>query len=268
MSYAGKERSVQSGEPFECYEFVSPVGTFRYTSAPEAKTLGGNVYTPAPVMRGNVEIGIVIDTLQTVDFMLPLKNTLAKAYQGTVLPDYLTVRVYRGHVGETEFQTEWYGEATGYQISQGKFVIKTQSVLQAKILGVAATVYVQYACNNRVYDDRCKLLKASFTQPTEVTLVDNTKITVEDQGYSNNELELGTMLNERTGEERTIKSNVNNLIQVTYPFLDLIVGDSVKLILGCDNRMQTCIDRFDNVANFTGFRYLPLTNPFEDSGDE
>lgn len=268
MSYETKENSQSDGEPFECYEFTSPIGTFRYTSLPSEVTLGGNTYVPTAITRGSVVISMVIDTLQTVDFQLPLLSDIAQAYLGSVLPDYLTVRVYRGHVGETDFVTEWYGESVKYSIVSGKFVIKTQSVLQAKVLGQATTVYTQYGCNNKVYDARCKALKSAFTQSTEVVKVDNYNITVLNQGYDNDELQLGTMISDRTGEERTIQGNTNQLISITYPFFDIVKGDTVKLVLGCDNRMATCRDRFDNVANYTGFRYMPLVNPFSDVGGD
>ena len=266
MTYEANEASVDDGTPFECYLFNSPNGSYRYTSLPYEVTLDGEVWTPLQIVRSSFDISAVIDSLKTMDFTFPLNSAIANDHAGRNVPDYLTAFVYRAHVGDdlsTEFKIEWRGETTNYAIQNNKFTIKTRSIMQAKILGANKTVYYQLACNNRVYDDRCKAVKASFTVATTITAVDNIRVTVGSSGsIGNGELSLGTMVNTRTGEERSVYNNTDNLIEITYAFLDAEIGDEVLLILGCDNRMSTCVDRFDNVANFTGFRYIPAKNPF------
>ncbi|MEX2126977.1 MAG: DUF2163 domain-containing protein [Xanthobacteraceae bacterium] len=42
----------------------------------------------------------------------------------------------------------------------------------------------------------------------------------------------------------------------TMPF-DIEVGDTFTVTAGCDKALATCLDRFDNVANFRGFPYIP-----------
>ncbi len=37
----------------------------------------------------------------------------------------------------------------------------------------------------------------------------------------------------------------------------VIAGDSVKLIVGCDKRFETCRSKFDNLVNFQGFPDIP-----------
>lgn len=266
MTYALNEESVADGTPFECYLFQSPNGSYRYTSLPFDVTLNGEVFKPLQIVRSSFDISAVVESLKTMDFTFPLNSVIANDYAGKNVPDYLTVLVYRAHIGDdlsTQFKIEWRGETTNYSIQNNKFVVKTRSIMQAKILGANKTVYYQLACNNRVYDDRCKAIKAEFTVATTVTALDNIRVTVGSSGsFGNGELSLGTMVNTRTGEERSIYNNTDGLIEVTYAFNDIVIGDEVLLILGCDNRMSTCVNRFDNVVNFTGFRYIPAKNPF------
>ncbi len=42
----------------------------------------------------------------------------------------------------------------------------------------------------------------------------------------------------------------------------LKLGDTVDLILGCDNTYTTCLNKFNNLINFGGFMFLPATNPY------
>lgn len=272
MSYSSNETSVAAGTPFECYEFETPVGTFRYTSLPIPVTLGGQAYTPrAGLMRSEAEINSLVDSLQSMDFVIPMDDPLAIAYRKRSLPEYCTTRVYRAHYGDdlsTEFSVEWRGEATGYSYTPGGLVIETQSILQAKVQGSQNTIYTQLSCNHRVYDERCSLVKANFTEARAVTKVDDIKITVASLPFGTADLQLGEIRNQRTGETRTIFSVTGTVITVTYPFVDILVGDTVDLTKGCNNLMSTCIDRFDNVINFLGFRYIPLDNIFADSGDK
>lgn len=266
MTYATNEISIKDGDPFECYEFVTPLGTFRYTTLPVNVTLGGNVYTPLQISRTTISITMIVDSIQTMDIKIPLDTEIADGYTGRILPEYLTVRVFRAHVGDdlsTEFATEWRGEATAYTVEGGTFVIKTQSILQAKVQGASGTVYYQIPCNHRVYDARCGLDPASFSYAATVTDIDGFKITVTDDGVADSGLALGSITNDRTGEVRSIYDNTANVIDVTYPFRDLLIGDEVTLTLGCDNKMGTCVSRFNNVAKFGGFRYIPLKNPFK-----
>lgn len=276
MTYAAKEKSVSSGIPFECYEFETPVGTFRYTSLLEDVTLGTGLtektFKPCPgIDRSTAEINSIIDTLQSMNFLIPKDDRLAKTYNKKNLPEYCTTRVYRAHWGDdltTQFEVEWRGEATGYEYdNDGAFIISTQSILQSKIQGNQCTIYTQLSCNHRVYDERCGVVKADHTVFTDVTKVDNIKITVLSQSLSNTDLQLGEIKNLRTGEVRTIFSAADGVITVTYPFTDILVGDNVSLSRGCNNLMSTCISRFNNVARFLGFRYIPVSNLFATKGD-
>lgn len=272
MTYENRESSIADGMPFECYLFETPLGTFRYTSLTERVQLDGEWYEVCEgITRTEADINPVVDSLQTMDFIIPRDDPLATGFNERNLPEYCTTRVYRAHYGDdlsTEFKVEWRGEATGYSYEPGAFIIATQSILQSKVQGSQCTVYTQFSCNHRVYDERCGIVQADHTFQATVTELSGIEITIDDQLYTNPELTLGKMINNRTGEERTIFQALSGLIIVTYPFVDIVIGDTVSMVKGCNNLMSTCITRFDNVERFLGFRYIPTDNIFVDSGDK
>ncbi len=270
MAYDANEDSVQDGTPFECFEFVGPVGTYRYVTLPFNVTLDGKTFTSETIKRSSADISAVLDDLKTIDVHLPFSNALATLYAQANLPDYLTVTIYRAHYGDdlsTEFNIEWVGSSDGYEINDNEFIIKTKSVLQALLQGEMRSIKYQAACNNRVYDAVCGLNESLFTYNATVTRVNLTQVTVDDDQVADNGLVLGKMTLARTGEVRQIITNTDvdsggSRIKVAYPFQDLVVGDTVQLTLGCDNTRDTCVTRFNNLDQFTGFPYIPIKNPF------
>jgi hypothetical protein len=268
MSYDDNEKSIDKGEPFEVYELLTPSGPFRYASGPQRRRVDNEWYEGATVTRSSIVISSILDSPQTMDFNFPVNNALTKMYMGRVTPDTLRVRVLKGHANtdyNTDFSIEWVGDAVGYSVKGDWFVVETVSRLQAMISNASAQIYMQNSCNNTVYDERCQANPGPNTHVTQVTAFDNLRINVQNQLFASGELNLGTMEIDRTGEIRTITSSTANVIGVAYPFNDIKVGDSVTLIKGCDNKMSTCHVRFNNVAHYNGFRFVPVENPFQSS---
>ncbi len=272
MTYTANENSVADGEPFECYEFTTPTTVYRYTTFPEAVTLNGEVFSPETMDRTVFDVSMVNDGLKTMDIMLPQDNDLVQIYKAEALPDFLSVVVYRAHVGDdlsSEFSVEWRGECVGIAMQSEWFVIKTRSILGALLTGQNRMAKYQRNCNNRVYDQRCKLVEANFTTTTTVLRNLGSIVRVANDGVDNGALQLGRIVNTRTGETRNIVNNADRAlgganISISYPFNDLVDGDTVNLILGCTNQRSICVSRFDNIENFNGFPFIPVKNPFQE----
>lgn len=77
MSFNDYEYSVQDGEPYELYSFVSEGAGLEYyfTTSAEAKTFGGKVYEPTHIMRTTFDVSAVIESIATVDITLPRAAT-------------------------------------------------------------------------------------------------------------------------------------------------------------------------------------------------
>lgn len=268
MTYTSKDTSVASGEPFECYQFVAAHKTWRFTSHAEPQTVNGLLFTPLPISRTTIETGSIIDTLQTMDFQLPGDHELARTFCYTISPKSLQVTVLRAHIGEdlsTQFRVEWIGDLSGTDTSGKWAIIKTGNKLQTALGGNLSSVYYQKLCNHVLFDERCKVVKATYTVSTTVNKIQDQIITVDDDGFADDALISGVMKNTRTGEEQGILSNNTNILRVGYRFFDLLVGDTVELTRGCDHlRLGDCKTVFNNVPNYGGFDFVPEVNPFEE----
>lgn len=270
MTYKTKDRSVQDGQPVEFYKFSGMFGAFRYTTEPEPAICAGEVYYPIEggISRSHIEIGPVVSSPISMDFTLPANSEVAKLYCFKTSPEELKVEVFRAHRGDdwnTDYEVEWIGHGLDTTVSGRSAVIRTGSLLQTKLQGNVASVYYQRMCNHILFDERCKVDRAAWTYSATVTKVQNQLITVDDDLANNDDLKAGEIVVARTGEKRGIHSNTNNIIAISYPFIDIEVGDTVEITFGCDHkRTGHCKQRFNNVANYGGFDFIPLVNPFQD----
>jgi hypothetical protein len=267
MTYAVKDKSVHSGAPIECYEFVASHKTWYLTSYHEQITVAGKVFSPIPITRTAIETGNVIDTPTTMDFNIPAQHELAITFCFTVSPKTLGVTVYRVHEGDdysTDYKIEYSGELAGSSASGSWGTIKTASKLQTRLNGNLSSVYYQKTCNHTLYDARCKVNRSSFTVTANVVKVQSQIITVDDMVFPASGLVAGEMTNTRTGEKQGIIANTSNVIKLGYRFFDILVGDVVELTQGCDHmRLGHCKNRFNNVPNYGGMDFIPEVNPFE-----
>lgn len=268
MTYAQKDSSVADGAPVECYKFVSPLGTFRFTSDNRPVEMGGEIFEPLQITRTAIETGSLVDTIMTMDFIIPADHDLAKLFCYKVSPESLEVEVRRGHRGDdwaNDYQIEWKGYGLGTSVSGDWATLSTGSVIQDRLRGNTASIVYQRMCNHILFDERCKVNRDDWTVSAIITKIQNQLITVDNDGFANEELKLGELVNVRSGERRGIYDNQNNIVTVSYPLIDVAVGDEVTLTLGCNRlRLGHCKLRFNNVANYGGFDFIPTVNPFVD----
>jgi hypothetical protein len=268
MSYPVKDASTHDGEPIEVYKFTGPFGEYRFTSDMEPITVDGDLYEPLPITRTSIETGSVVDTIQTMDFNIPASSDLARMYAFTLSPETLTIEVKRVHRGDdyaTDFEIEWTGEGLDF-LSSGKWsTIKTGSILQSKLRGNLSSVLYQGICNHVLFDKRCKMVKAAWTSAATVKKIQGQIITLNSDNNSDGTLNGGEVKNVRTGEIRRIISNTAEVLRIGYKFIDIVDGDTLELTHGCNHaRLGDCKTKFNNVANYGGFDFIPLKNPFVD----
>ncbi len=78
----------------------------------------------------------------------------------------------------------------------------------------------------------------------------------DDTFYELGELEMTSGAN--NGQQRPVSTDSTGTTSVLWPFPSAVEnGDTYKLYPGCDLRGVTCLNKFNNAANFRGFLYVP-----------
>lgn len=117
----------------------------------------------------------------------------------------------------------------------------------------------QINCNWKLFDSHCKQPKVPI--PATIGLdVTGTKLTSATfGGYEAGYFIYGTV--EFGDEIRTIVDQAGDTLTMAYRMRDLIDGSLVDAYPGCDGRIETCRDKFDNILRFLGFPFTPVENP-------
>lgn len=260
--------SVSLGSPVEFYKFTGELGEYFYTSDNEPHTYGGDVYEPANISRSAIEVTATADSIVTNDITLPVTNTLVQLYCLLKMPASLSVEIFRWHRGTdiaTQTEKVWSATAVGFKADQKEGVISTQLSLQAYLTLSTNQVICQAQCNHRLYDRFCKVNVADFTWHSTITRIKGVQIFIDTTGIpvSDNNLKLGKIIIDRTGENRVITESVSTRVSVTHEFIDAIIGEPVTVIAGCEKSYTACKDKFNNLVNFGGFKWLPVDNPYQ-----
>ena len=119
----------------------------------------------------------------------------------------------------------------------------------------------QLTCNHMIFDSKCTKAEADYKTTTMVTLDSTgTELTsadfdaLEDGYFTGGKVVFGD-------EARTIVNHVGSIVTLMYKMKELKDNDSVDAYPGCDGRIETCKDKFDNLINFLGFPFIPEENP-------
>jgi uncharacterized phage protein (TIGR02218 family) len=128
-------------------------------------------------------------------------------------------------------------------------------------------VQIQRTCNHRLFDAGCGLAAGSFDTAGTVTEVSSSPAYVEAAEFGAeataqsdaNWFALGKVV--IGTETRLCVGQSGDRLYLNAPFKSAAVSDLVTAYPGCNKRAATCQDKFDNLANFLGWPYLPNTNP-------
>lgn len=123
-------------------------------------------------------------------------------------------------------------------------------------------------CGAELGDGSCgvDLQSAEYTETAEVVAVNSRKqFTISGALADANWYQHGTLSwtsGDMAGQSAAIfadadQGDTRQINLVTDAPKDIVVGDTLTLIAGCDKQVQTCKAKFANIANFQGFPHIP-----------
>ena len=268
-SFLDTEHSVSDGTPVEAYTFskVLPSGTiyYRYTTHSLPVTISGNVY--APVVMNRSEIKVSNQDTYEIEMTIEMPNDTPIIQDVAFDRGYtnLQVEVYRAHrvLGISgEFSSIWKGPISNFEIVGNVTTIHSPNVFSRTMASQFPHINYQAQCNNVLFDSMCKVIKSSFTYTSTIESVNKRFITIVDDHSVDSYLVGGEFVVDRTQERRMIAGNNSNVVEISFQFTDVQIGDNVTFTAGCDHSYLTCKAKFANGPNFGGFPYIPADNPF------
>lgn len=260
MTYETREGSVDEGRPVQAFKIKGIFGTYRYTDGDDEVIIGGELYRPVTIERGNVNLSSITDSLKTVSIDVPQDAQLAKDYGSIDTPERFSVEVFRAHRGDdwsTDFKRVWSGVAYGYGYNGRHFSISTVAYPQLQLTYQVKQTKFQLKCNHSLFDGRCGLRQSNHRSQTSVTAVGNRSLTVQSSPWPSGDLVRGRVISLVSWESRAILANSGNVLTLDRNFLRMTAGDQVRLIRGCDKSFARCDAGFGNTDRFGGFPFKP-----------
>ncbi len=252
----------------ELFKFVEGDSDFVYTitNSDQAEVLDGDTYIPLPVARTEFE-GKGEMARQTLTVTLPLFNEAARRWFVSSLDFPLTVTVFS--ISEEEPSVEWKGRLASVSPKKESLDFVFESVFTS-MRRIGLRQRYQLTCPHALYGAACKVNKELFDVTGAITFARNARVdmpiadTFEDGYFTSGIFE------DNRGNLRFIVKHVGDrltLIRPMNPLLDFIAANGYagltgRIFPGCNRSMEHCNSRFNNLANFGGFPFIPGVNPF------
>ncbi len=153
------------------------------------------------------------------------------------------------------------GRVSDVNVSGTEIKMEIKSPLELLNIKMPRNLY-QAGCIHALYDVNCGANAAGFTSNATVGAGSTRSVINTDLGQASGYFNLGVVTfssGENSGESRTIKSFDSGIVTTSYPFqFAPAEGDEAQVRPGCDKLQATCNAKFDNLANFRAFPYIPV----------
>lgn len=259
MVFDTTEKSLESGQPIEVYEINLGATVYRWTSAEDTQSVGGNTYTPIEISRTEIVQG-QDDRDGTVDLVVASSNPFVQEYIDIPPADLATVEIIRFHRGDAGSNlTVWKGkvQTVTFFDQNEKARIACRPDLGTTSRPIPRIMF-QVQCNHFLYDGQCGVSEGSFRYTGTVSAVSADGKTITVSGLSANGADWAVAGHVVFGtDKRLITAQSGDDVTLLLPFRTNPGGSSVDVQAGCDHSAATCKSKFNNLPNFGGFPFIP-----------
>jgi hypothetical protein len=238
----------------ELYLFTTMQGVkYAFTPTVFSKTLNGDTYTPTACSRSAIQLHENLIKSE-VNFTFPVTNAFAKSCIDVFIEGIILVQIYK------DSKPFWTGRVIKAQLS-GKTITITCDSGYTTVFRKSGGATLSTFCWKTLYSAQCGVNAGAntfsyttYTLNGQFILVDNAAT----EGFFAGGLAL-------IGDQiRGIIASNETSIQLTDGF-NLPVSGNLQLQKGCSLTRTSCIG-FGNLDNFGGFPYVPVLNPFLETG--
>lgn len=272
MAYETLENSNHSGAPIAFYEFVWGQTIWRYTGADRGLTIDPGTGDVAFTSIAISDDGLVQGGSSNNDLTVKADPTIPMTdlFHSTPPSGEIELTVYGKHDGDDEVFIRWKGYVSNVKRSEDNthIVIVCRTFLATFERSGLRLAWTR-GCPHLLYDSECQVDPADHAHVAEITALDGNSITIDDDGafdlghFTGGYIEW-TANGDGTKDRRGIQGQASTtqmvLLGTTYR---LEVGMSVTLYPGCDLVTDTCLNKFDNLANFGGCEQMSGENVFD-----
>lgn len=245
----------------DLYEFNHGDSSWHFTSAKRTVTHNDVEYLPIVASRTNIDDEDIDKATIDIEFAFPLEEItdFQSIFANKIYFDGVTVTVielykeqslviFKGRVTQPQFDTKAHTMTLTCSTAETQ---QRRNILTRKY---------QRMCPNKIYDKYCGLNIDAWAIEVEITAISNKTVKfLHDEEFEDDYFSRGVII--KNGIYVLINNNQEDTLWLYRPFLQLEVGDVVKIAPGCNQTHKMCHEKFDNTFNFAGFPFMPNENP-------
>lgn len=273
MSFEEYEESVEGGQPIELYEFAYQGLITRYTSADANVVVNLIPYTSwAALSRTDIEDSG--KNIASANMTITAAPDFPPAQLFAVYPpsDVVNLMIKRVQANDmTDPKVIWAGRVLSVSWPNDSVKMTCQSLFTRLKQPGLRRLYGK-TCPHLLYQQgagACNVNPAAFRASVTISAVNGLQVvssgfaSFEDGYFVGGKLEIE--VSPGIYEKRGIQLHVGDTVTMTHALHNFIPGLTVDAYPGCDKRIETCHNKFNNVVNFGGTPYIPTKNPFSNS---
>lgn len=267
MSINAFETGVATARPVELYE-ISFTGNYWYfTSADHDVVFENRTYVSRPIQRSELAPSVDVNANQlTVTF--PSDVAFGEIFRVQPPSEVVLIRLLVTNFMSEGYVVAWQGRIVALDWKFPVVEVTAESVFSAlKRPGLRRRYST--TCPYALYSTACGVSRVDFREATKCLGIDGLRIFAQSAiGKDDNFYGGGyvTWANAATGnvEKRMIRASNGadgGLSLSSFP-VGLVGGADIEVFPGCDHRITTCRDKFNNEENCGATPYIPSLNPF------
>jgi hypothetical protein len=247
----------------ELYAFEGASGSFHLTPHEFDVEIGGQRYECCPLERNALALGAEA-AKSALELKLPPDHALVRQLlQASLSGEATAVRLLTAQrAGGGDYWwiagTRWMGRVLGVEVADDSARIRCESA-QVSLKRIGLRRLYSRACSHVLYSAACgatPILASAEVIRSIGRQVELASLPPEVAGML-----AGGWLQTPAGARHMIVNEFGSGIEMLYP-VAIEAGTEVLLTAGCDHSTATCAARFDNLANYGGFPFIPSKNPF------
>ena len=273
MTFQAREESRQQGEPVHLYFFKYGPGAldfFAYTDAETDVTHSGVTYRSIPFDRDNIKSSGSLDN-SDVTLRCPADSELANLFK-VFPPDHeVSIILRQGHIGDpdNEFVVIWTGRIMSPSFNGNECSFNCQPVSTA-MRRAGLRRHWQYSCPHALYGSECEADQNAATSATTLVSATANSVTLPSDWATpprKSKYVGGMVIWTGAGalmQRRMVLRVIGDTLVLSGLVRDLVPGQEVKVVLGCNHRAgldDDCIQLHNNILNYGGDPWIPTKNP-------
>lgn len=273
MTFETLEESRCLGQPVDLYYFrygTTASAYYAYTDAEEPVTFDGVIYEPKPIQRGAINSSGTLDKA-ALQVDLPTSCDVAELFRIYPPGRSVTLIIRQGHLGDTDsdFKVIWSGRILSSSREDSVDSLTCEPLSTAFRRSGLRRCY-QYSCPHALYGTQCKASRLAGTSVATVYATTGASVTL-DSGWNGShavEKYIGGMIEWETAAGKEVRTILRltgggNVLNLSGSTRGLTGGTEVSVILGCEHNMMDCETLHNNIQNYGGQPWIPLSSPIK-----